>query len=280
MQASNPRFLAWLERMTFITLLGELLNFGTTEIHALVAVFTRVGAIVGLLPGFGEQTVSRRVKLATAVAFTLIVWPPVAATAIATPGIGDGAPMSLGRFVAAEAVIGLMMGLAVRFLVMALQLAGTIAAQATSVTQIAGSGITPDPMPAIGNMLTLAGIAFALAMELHVKVAIVMIGSYKLMPLGVFPFAGDLAMWGVAHAAEAFALAFSLAAPFVIASFAYNVALGAINRAMPQLLVALVFAPAITMGALVVLLLSGPVAITHWSGMLDEVLANPFAMPE
>ena len=48
--------------------------------------------------------------------------------------------------------------------------------------------------------------------------------------------------------AASFALALSLAAPFVIASLLYNVALGVINKAMPQLMVAFVGAPAITCG--------------------------------
>ncbi|MEM7509232.1 MAG: flagellar biosynthetic protein FliR [Pseudomonadota bacterium] len=269
-----------MEAPAFIGLLGQLLNFGTAEIHALVAVFTRVGAVIALLPGFGEQTLPARVRLGAAIAFTLVVWPPVAETAASTPGIGDDSAITLTRFLLAEAAVGLMLGIAIRLMVMALQLAGSIAAQATSVAQIAGAGVTPDPMPAIGNMLTVSGIAMALAMGLHIKAAIVMIGSYNIVPLGVFPLSGDVAKWGVARASDAFALAFSLAAPFVIASFAYNIALGAINRAMPQLMVALVGAPAITAGALFILWLSGPIAIAHWSDMLDLVLMNPFGMPE
>ncbi|MEL6478750.1 MAG: flagellar biosynthetic protein FliR [Pseudomonadota bacterium] len=268
-----------MEPPQFFALLGALFDFGTAEIHALVAVFTRIGAVVFLLPGFGEQTLPGRVRIGVAIAFTMVVWPPVASMAVQVPGIDDSNAGVLAGILFAEAIVGLLLGLAIRLMVMALQLAGSIAAQATSVAQIFGAGVTPDPMPAIGNLLTLAGIAIALAMGLHIKAALLLIGSYQIAPLGQYPLAGDVAMWGVARAADAFALAFSLAAPFVIASFAYNIALGAINRAMPQLMVALVGAPAITAGALFILWLSGPLAIAHWAGMLDEVLANPLAMP-
>ena len=71
--------------------------------------------------------------------------------------------------------------------------------------------------------------------------------------------AADVAAWGTARVAQAFALGFSLAAPFVIAGFAYNLALGAINRAMPQLMVAFIGAPAITAGGLLILMLAAPV---------------------
>ncbi|MFV0474471.1 MAG: flagellar biosynthetic protein FliR [Pikeienuella sp.] len=269
------------EAMRLFALLGQLLSFSEAEIFALVAVFARVGAVAALLPGFGEQMVPARVRLAVAIAFTAIVWPAVAADLPGGAPVGQaGAPaLAHGRVILAEAVAGLALGLAIRFMLFALQFAGAMAAQATSVAQIFGAGATPDPMPAVGHMLTMAGIALALASGLHVKAAAAMIGSYETLPFGVFPVAGDLTTWGVARAARVFALAFMLAAPFIVASLVYNVALGAINRAMPMLMVAFVGAPAITAGALFFLMLTAPVALAHWSGLLDEALAAPFATP-
>lgn len=274
-----------MEAMRLFGLLGQLLSFSEAEIYVLFAVFARVGAVAGLLPGFGEQVIPARVRLAAALAFTAIVWPAVspglAAAGLAPGGpgpVGDSAapPLAIGRLLLAETIAGLALGLALRFMVLALQLAGSMAAQATAVSQIFGAGVTPDPSPAIGNILVMAGIALALAGGLHVKAALAMISSYDVLPFGVFPVAGDIAEWGVARAASAFALAFTLAAPFVVASLAYNVAMGAINRAMPQLMVALVGAPALTGAALIFLLLAGPVGLAHWAGLLDEVLAAPF----
>ena len=190
--------------------LGQLLSFSEADIHTLIAVFTRVGAVVGLLPGFGERAIPTRVRLVAAIAFTAIVWP------VLTPGLGaesatnSSTPFSLGRLILTEAAVGLMLGVAIRMLLWAMQFAGSIAAQSTSVLQIFGAGATPDPMPAIGNLLTIAAITIALVGDLHIKAALVMIGSYDVLPLGVFPVAGDLAEWGVARAASAFGLAFSI----------------------------------------------------------------------
>ncbi len=268
---------------------GQLFSFSETDVHTLVAVFTRVGAVVGLLPGFGERAIPTRVRLAAAIAFTAIVWP------VLTPGLinegpstgGDGPfgdgngvqPLSLGRLLLAEAAAGLMLGVAIRMLLWAMQFAGSIAAQATSVLQIFGSGATPDPMPAIGNLLTIAAITVALVGDLHIKASLVMIGSYEVLPLGVFPVAGDLATWGVARAAAAFGLAFSLAAPFLILGLVYNIALGAISRAMPQLMVVLIGAPAIVAISILLLMLAAPVMLTHWSGALNDTLVDPFGLP-
>jgi flagellar biosynthetic protein FliR len=117
------------------------------------------------------------------------------------------------------------------------------------------------------------------AADLHVKAALAMARSYEILPIGAALPAADVAAWGAARVSAAFALGFSLAAPFVIAAFAYNLALGAINRAMPQLMVAFIGAPAITAGALLLLMLASPLILTHWSGQLDAALVDPLGLP-
>ena len=120
-------------------------------IGAAVLVFMRIGAFVALLPGFGEQTIPMRLRLAAILAFTLISWPLVA------PNLPTDLPPfpALAVLMLIELAIGALMGIAVRLLVMALQIAGAIAAQTTAVSQMAGVAVTPEPMPAIGNALVL-----------------------------------------------------------------------------------------------------------------------------
>lgn len=258
----------------------DLAQLSDAPLYAVAAIFVRLGAIVSLLPGVGERSVPARIKLAAVIAFTLALWPailPLAqAAAEGDPGLGAGAPVPFVHAILAEAAVGLMLGIAVRLLVHALQLAGTIAAQATSVSQIGGAQVTPDPMPAIGAILMVAGVALALNLGLHIKAAQLIIRSYDIAPLGRFPLASDAVEWGVSRIADAFALAVSLSAPFVVASFAYNLALGALNRAMPQLMVAFVGAPAITAGALLLLWIASPEILLHWNDQLDLTLADPF----
>lgn len=236
--------------------------------------FLRVGAIMALLPAFGEQSVPQRVKLALALAFTLVVAP--AATDPLTP-IVDGA-RPIGLAMAGEIAAGLALGIILRLLVMVLQIAGQMAAQATSLSQIFG-GPTVDPQPATSHLLVAAGLALAVMTGLHVRAAQAMILSYDMLPPGRLPDGGLIAEWGIIHIARGFGLALTLAMPFVIASLIYNLALGAINRAMPQLMVAFVGAPAITAGGMLLLVVSAPVLLEVWSGWMIDVLANPFGDP-
>ncbi|UPH72405.1 flagellar biosynthetic protein FliR [Abyssibius alkaniclasticus] len=245
-------------------------------IGAAVLVFMRIGAFVALLPGFGEQTIPMRLRLAAILAFTLISWPLVA------PNLPTDLPPfpALAVLMLIELAIGALMGIAVRLLVMALQIAGAIAAQTTAVSQMAGVAVTPEPMPAIGNALVLAGLALALAAGLPAQAVRAIAESYAVFPAGVLPVAGDVAQWGVARVADAFALGLTLAAPFVIAAFGYNLALGFLNRAMPALMVAFVGAPAITAGALLLLMLAAPLILNVWHDRLSATLEAPWALPQ
>jgi flagellar biosynthetic protein FliR len=84
---------------------------------------------------------------------------------------------------------------------------------------------------------------------------------------------------GIAEISRAFALGFTLAAPFVIASLIYNVTLGVINKAMPQLMVAFVGAPAITAGGLVLLMLAAPLMLSIWVESMALFIMDPFKGP-
>lgn len=236
-------------------------------------VFLRVGAMAAVLPGFGNRMVPLRVRLALALAFTAVVAPAAPPLAAAQPELGR-----LLRLLATETLAGLALGLGLRLFVMALQTAGAIAANATSLSQLLG-GAQTEPLPAIGQALTVGGLALAMLAGLHVRLAEFMLLSYEILPAARFPAAAMMAEWGVAQVARAFWLAFTLAAPFVILSMLYNLALGAINKAMPQLMVAFVGAPVITLGGLALFAVAAPVMLSVWLDALLAFLADPMRRP-
>ncbi|UWQ62659.1 flagellar biosynthetic protein FliR [Leisingera caerulea] len=244
-----------------------VLMLGAGFWHAAI-VFLRVAAMVSVLPAMGELYVPARVKLAVAAAFTFVVAP--ALPAFPEP---DNV-LAYARFAVIEAIIGLALGIGVRIFVLALQTAGTMAAQATSLSQVLG-GIGAEPMPALGAVLMISGVTLATMMGLHVRVAELLISSYRMFPAGQFPVAAGLTEWGVFRVSQSFSLAFTLAAPFVITAVIYNLTLGVINRAMPQLMVAMVGAPVITLMGLFILMVGSPVILDVWSRALMTFFANP-----
>ena len=250
--------------------LGELAGIGADLLWAGLVVFLRIGTALSLTPAFGEQVVPVRVRLAVALAFTLVVAPAVTAT----QDVGQLGLIGLG----VEVPVGLMLGMGLRLFVLALQMAGAMAAQATSLAQMFG-GTGPEPQPALGNLLVMAGLALAVALDLHVRLAEFFLLSYRIFPPGLMPASGDGAAWGVAQVARAFRLAFSLAAPFTIAALLYNLALGAINRAMPALMVSFIGAPVLIALGFVLMILALPMLLGLWVQALHGFLANPLPVP-
>lgn len=241
--------------------------FGAAFWHGAM-VFLRIGAMTSVLPAFGEQYVPARIKLAIALAFTAIVAPALPQMPI------PAGPLQYAGYAMSEAVVGLALGMGIRLFVHALQTAGTIAAQSTSLSQVLG-GIGAEPMPALGAVLLVSGLALAVMLGLHVRIAQFMIYSYEAFPVGVFPGAAGLSEWGVNRIAKSFYLAFTLAAPFLITAVIYNLTLGVINRAMPQLMVAFVGAPVITFGGLFILMIASPMILDVWFRALTTFLENP-----
>lgn len=249
-----------------LALLQQATGTGAAALWPAVLVFLRVGAAMALLPAFGEQAVPQRFRLVLALAFTAVVapavWPDLPAEA------------QLSAFVT-EPLAGLLLGAALRLFVLALQTAGSMIAQATSLAQVFGGAA--EPQPTAGHLLTMAGLALAVMAGLHVRLAEALILSYRVIPPGSLPAAADVAGWGTRQVAQAFALAFTLAAPFTLAALIYNLALGFINRAMPALMVSMIGAPALSAGGLALLAVCLPLLLPVWRTALEQFLAAPFA---
>jgi flagellar biosynthetic protein FliR len=248
-----------------------LLDLLSGSLWVSLVVFLRIAAALATLPGLGEQVISARVRLVVALMLTAVVAPAVA------PGL-DLPPPTLGILVlamATETLSGLFLGIMLRLFIFAIQTAGAIAAQATSLAQLLGqTGM--DPLPAIGHILTMAALALIMATGFHVKAAAFLVLSYEILPALQFPNPADVAEAGRHRVGQSFGLAFSLAAPFVILSVIYNLTLGVINKAMPQLMVAFVGAPVITFGAIALLLVSAPIMLTAWLQAFEGFLVAPF----
>lgn len=271
-----------------------------------ILVFLRVGGTMLILPAFGEASVPRRVRLGLAVGFAMVVAPAVSQSGLVpvsmpggtdalAPGLpvafgADGPmggravllPLSPGTFlplVLGETLIGLVLGFAIRLSAMALSIAGTMIGQATSLAQAFGAPDT-EPVPGAAHFLVAGGLALATVTGLHVDMARALVSSYDAFPLGAHLPADRSLYWALGHAGSTMSLAFSLALPFFAASVAYNIALGVVNRTMPQLMLSLVGAPALSLGVLALMMVAVPAGLSHWARETEALLSDPLAPAE
>lgn len=223
----------------------------------LALAYARIQACLLTLPGFGERLLTARVKVAVAMALTPLFAQPAA--------VPDGLPIVA---VAAEMATGAMLGLFVRLLAFALDIAATALAQSASLSQILGISEDMPPHP-IGNLLHLAGLATLFALGLPVMVCRLLADSFRLRPPGAWPQAGDVVGMIVPLLADSFALAMVLASPFILGGLLFQLLSGVVARVMPALPIVFLLAPAAILVALIALAIVTPSVLGLWA---DHVL--------
>jgi flagellar biosynthetic protein FliR len=221
---------------------------------AFMLTFARVGTLVMLMPGLGEQMIPTRARLSLALLLTLVLFP---LTRTLLPA--GGTPASVIGVLIGEIAVGLVLGLSVRMIVGALQTGGNIVAQQLGLA----FAMTVDPamggqQAAIGNFLTLLGITLIFAADLHHLALAAIRDSYAFLPPAGVPETGDAASLALKAVARGFALAVQIAAPFIVFGILFNLGLGVLSRLMPQLQVFFLGMPAtILLGMLVLLAVVG-----------------------
>lgn len=251
---------------------ASLAGLSEGAVWTAATVFLRVGTMMALVPAFGETSVPARIRLALGLALTLIVAPAVAGHLPPPPA----SPVDMALLALAEAATGLAIGFSLRLLIMALQTGAAIAAQATSLSQMFGGAPGTEPSPAMSHLLVSAALALVTLMGLPVRVAELAIASYDLIPAGQGPDPGMLLEAGLAGIGRATGLALGLAAPFLAAALLVNLALGVMGRAMPQLMLTFIAAPALAWGGLILLMLAGPILLDAWALAMGAALDAPF----
>ncbi|KQP58776.1 flagellar biosynthetic protein FliR [Methylobacterium sp. Leaf399] len=219
---------------------------------AYLLVFARVGTLMMLMPGLGENMVSPRLRLAFALLVSLILFP-MARPLLPTEG-GALAGTGLITLLIGELLIGLMLGLTVRMVLAALQTAGLIVSQQLGLSY----AMTVDPtqggqQAALGNFLQLLGITLILATDLHHVALDAVARSYTLLPPVGVPGMGEAAQLALKAVARGFSLAVQIAAPFIAFGILFNFGLGILSRLMPQMQVFFVAVPASVLIGMLVL---------------------------
>jgi len=239
------------------------------EIGALfVVVFARVGTLVMLMPGIGERFIFSRARLSLAF-FLALLLVPMARPLLSLP---SAAPALVSLLLGAI-LIGLSLGLCARFVMAALQTAGTIVAQTMGL----GFAMTVDPTgglqnPSIGNFLTMLGITLILTSDLHHVAIAAIYESYRLLPPAMLPNLGDLVALAVRASSQGILLAAQISAPFIVFGLLFNLGLGVLARMMPQLQVFFLAVPASIFGGMLMLLVVVGVMMTVFLDQLGAFL--------
>jgi flagellar biosynthesis protein FliR len=238
---------------------------------AFLLTFARIGTMVMLIPGLGEQNLPSRVRLTMALVLTAILMP--AHQQAYHVDLKELGPIIL--LLLQEIVIGAVLGLTARLAISALQIAGTVVAQQLGFGFVTAVDPTQNQQGVlVGNFLTVLGIALIFATDLHYLVIAALNDSYNIFKPGEMPLTGDVAKHITQIVATAFRIGIQLAAPFLVFGLLFNLGLGVLSRLMPQMQVFFIGLPlAILLGLLLLLLVIGAMMGT-FVGYMQNVLSQ------
>ena len=221
------------------------------EFQSFLVLVSRIGGIVTAFPMLGGRTVPAQIKIALVVMLGIALSPLIRLPPLSR----DAIEMTAG--LASELLIGLVIGLAVRLLFGAFEVAGDLLG-----TQIGfGAVQLLDPMTSQQSSLIseyfriIASLVF-LSLNAHMVVVAAIVSSYDAIPpfgATLSPAVGEEVLQLSQHM---FLVALQLSAPVLVALILINVLLAMLGRAVSQINVFVLSFPLTIAGGLLVLGLS------------------------
>jgi flagellar biosynthesis protein FliR len=203
----------------------------TADVVGFFLVFTRIGAMLSLFPAIGDEAIPVRVRLLLALLATAVIYPTVFLHLPPTPKNLD----QLFILTARELLIGLMLGTAVRIILQAIHVAGTIIANQTGfATATLFDPSMGGQSAVITRFMSLVAVTMIFASNTHHLLLMGMAQSFSLFS-GTAPLMlGDFAKWSADVVAQSFALGVQLSAPFLVFGIVFNAGLGLLARLVPS----------------------------------------------
>jgi flagellar biosynthetic protein FliR len=228
--------------------------------------FLRIGACLMVAPVFGASYVPPRIRIVLAAAVTLVALPMIPPAVGMTVLSADGVVTTLQQI-----LIGVALGFALQLTFDALALGGQLLANGMGLA----FAMNIDPLrgvstPALGQFFTVLGTLVFLALNGHIALFEILIGSFRTLPVGPSGLGPQalhaMAGWG----SELFVGALRVALPGMTALLVINLAFGITSRAAPAMNMFAVGLPVILIFGLVIVLLGLPGMQTAFADMLGS----------
>lgn len=187
-----------------------------------------------LLPGISSMRTPATVRLWLALGLSVALAPILLASKVHVAALKENDAAFL--VLAGECAVGVLLGLMVRIVFTAAQMAGAMIAQVSGYNHsFSGDDGHGEPSSQLGLFLSAAVVTLLLVLDFHHLAIAALVDSYSVLAFGK---ALDLSIAIEAlprTVSDAFRLALAISLPFVAASLLINFAFGLLNRMAPQL---------------------------------------------
>lgn len=203
-------------------------------------IFTRMIAFLSFTPGFSDHAVNPRIRILLALLLAYLTAPVISPLLPKTSWEGDTFLFLLGI----EFAIGFFMALLIKLLFLGLDTAGTLIGMQMSLSNALGANPTSgSQVPLPGTFLGLTVMVLMFTLDLHHYFLKNLVDSYTVFQPGVLPPLQDMGESILGVIAYTFKLAIQISAPFIIGGLLISLAMGLINRLMPQVQIFFIMMP-------------------------------------
>jgi flagellar biosynthetic protein FliR len=230
-------------------------------------IFARLGAILMLLPGFGEGSIPPRIRLSFALLFALALGPMLASELPAVPE----QPMRIAGLIITEVVIGLMIGAVARMFMASASVAGQVIGQQSGLAMAQFFDPSQGQQGALmSTFLNLTFLVLLMVTNTHHLLLQAAQGSYMLFPVGELPMVEDAAQWALGAFADAFMIGVQMASPLIVFGLVFYFGLGILSRLMPQAQIFFITMPSNIMAGLFITSIALGAMATLWLSRIER----------
>lgn len=229
----------------------DFLGFSVGEVERAILILTRITGLFLSAPFFSRAVGPKRVKTALILAVTVALFPVVAPWS----GEGNGQVPSMIAAGVTEIVIGATIGMLVHWVLVAVQVSGSILGFQMGLSM----AMVMDPTSGVqegvlSNLLYLTVLMLFLAIDGHLLLLEGIARSFQVLPLGAgLPHTDSLLESGMKAMSHMFELAILISSPVIVATTLLYLGMGLINRASPQIQVFFLSMPVAQMVGFVIM---------------------------
>ncbi|MDP9127099.1 MAG: flagellar biosynthetic protein FliR [Pseudomonadota bacterium] len=243
------------------------------HVFVFLLIFCRVGSILMLFPGLAESYVAPRLRMILALAISFVLMEPLLPRMPAAPEAMGAMALLVGH----EVLVGVFFGTVLRLVVNAIETAGSVVSLQTGLSN--ATILNPalaSQSPLASAFLGVAGVTLIFVTGLDHFFFLAIRALYEMFPPGGTIIISDMTQFIIQTVSHSFVVGVELATPFLVMGLLMYMAIGMMQRLMPQVQLFLVAVPVQIWGGLALLSLTVAGIMTFWLHYCDETVGALF----
>ncbi|MBF0540860.1 MAG: flagellar biosynthetic protein FliR [Nitrospirae bacterium] len=242
--------------------MAELLGPGLTEYgKTFLMVFLRIGVFMLMLPFFASKSFPTQFKIGLIVSLAVVLTP------IVKPVMDTHNILAV---IAKEVILGVLLGLCVRTIFMAVNMAGQLMSYSMGMSMATVFDPEYGQSAEIARLLGIIVMLVFFSLDAHHEIIYLFAKSFEILPLGVINIETMLPL-GIRFGSMVFIMALKMAAPIMVGMAVASLLFGYMYKAAPQINIFFVSYPVYLFVGFIIIILSMPIFFKFLTISIEQI---------